>query len=323
MKKNATIAMVAALTITTAAGVGAGGYLMGHKVATDTAASTEMSSREVSHEFIAELNNLVNSTKTVSMSDVARQNASTVKSSTTSATNKTNTATNTSNKSNTNNNKTTPEKKKAEPRRFTVTPKDYTVYCTIPDLNVRNAPETATSQIIGGVKEGQALHVTGAVDGYSWLQVDYNGQRAYVSSPYVSTEKPGSKKTDETLVVTLDGVGNIKDGLTEGMTVADAKDALLYVGGVDADGKAIEMQAVETALFKCNSDGSLEALSDNQVLEAGNTYCTKVTVKAKENGGKTVHFSKDVKLSQDLAGTFNINSVNADSVVLISPMHTI
>lgn len=207
MKKNATIAMVAALTITSAAGVGIGGYMMGHKIAAAPEQAYEITSRDVSNAYLAGLNDFISNTKTVTMSDVARTSAEMDKIADTTTTN-----TNTTN-SNTNNNiisdHTKPVVKKVEPRKFTVTPADYTVYCNIPALNVRTAPETATGSVIGSVKLGDALHVTGKVDGFTWLQVNYNGQTAYVSSPYVSKEKPDAKKAAASLVLTMDSLGHM------------------------------------------------------------------------------------------------------------------
>lgn len=61
-------------------------------------------------------------------------------------------------------------------------------------LNVRQQPTTSAS-IVGKVKNGQSLNVTKRLNG--WLQIQYNGQTAYVSTAYTketaATTTPSSK----------------------------------------------------------------------------------------------------------------------------------
>lgn len=302
MRKNTVIAVVAAVTMTTAAGVGIGGYMMGRNTAKGTVAV-----EATANGTVAEAANVVVNTNTNSNTN------------TTAATTPAAAGT------------TAETKTAAAPRQFTVTPADYTVYCAVPDLNVRTAPDAGNSTVVGCVKQGQALHVTGEVVEYTWLQVDFNGKVCYVSSPYVQKTAPGTETkeeskesaTAETLVVSLDGVNYAKENVTAGMTVADAKDALLYVGGVDVDKNVCEMQVVKVSFCKCNLDGTSQEMTDDQVLEAGNAYYTQITVAAKENTGKTVHFANELALSQDLARNFRIESIGTDSVTLASHFHTV
>ncbi|WP_028402247.1 3D domain-containing protein [Ectobacillus panaciterrae] len=67
-------------------------------------------------------------------------------------------------------------------------------------LNVRQAPNT-NSHILGKVKDGQALQVKN--DANNWLEIEYNGQKAYVSKPYT--------KDDGVYYVTAD-ILNVRDG---------------------------------------------------------------------------------------------------------------
>ncbi|WP_342045166.1 SH3 domain-containing protein [Bacillus sp. OTU530] len=67
-------------------------------------------------------------------------------------------------------------------------------------LNVRQAPNT-DSPILGKVTTGQTLQVKN--DANDWLEIEYNGQSAYVSKPYT--------KDDGVYYVTAD-VLNIRDG---------------------------------------------------------------------------------------------------------------
>ncbi|WP_028401780.1 3D domain-containing protein [Ectobacillus panaciterrae] len=69
---------------------------------------------------------------------------------------------------------------------FTVSAEAATVVNTN-TLNVRQAP-TTSSAVIGKVTNGQELNVTNRQNG--WLQINYNGKTAYVSSQY--TKETGS-----------------------------------------------------------------------------------------------------------------------------------
>ncbi|MDO4492235.1 MAG: SH3 domain-containing protein, partial [Lachnospiraceae bacterium] len=144
--RNFVIAMAAALSITSAAGAGIGGYVMGHSNNKAVVATTALAGSDAVISSI---------TATSGKSAAAVYSTQTSK-----------------------------------PREFTVTPASYTVYCSIPALNVRTAPETEHGSVIGTVTLGQALQVTGEVNGYTWLQVNFNGRTAYVSSPYVQKAAP-------------------------------------------------------------------------------------------------------------------------------------
>lgn len=56
-------------------------------------------------------------------------------------------------------------------------------------LNVRTAPATSGS-VIGTVKKGDDIHVTGNVLTKNWYQVDYNGQTGYICDDYVTPDFP-------------------------------------------------------------------------------------------------------------------------------------
>lgn len=76
---------------------------------------------------------------------------------------------------------------KQEEPVVSITPLVRTVYA-VDDINVR-AQNNVTSAIIGGAAAGTELSQTGYTsDG--WTQIQYGGTTAYVSSEYVSEEKP-------------------------------------------------------------------------------------------------------------------------------------
>lgn len=68
-----------------------------------------------------------------------------------------------------------------------ITEKYQTVYATA-DVNVR-AQNNVTATVLGGISAGGSMEQTGFTsDG--WIQIDYNGTRAYVCADYVSEIKP-------------------------------------------------------------------------------------------------------------------------------------
>ena len=62
-----------------------------------------------------------------------------------------------------------------------------TVYCTGSNVNIRKGPGTDYEKV-GRLQVGDALHRTGIGD--KWSRVEYKGSTVFVSSTYLSTEKP-------------------------------------------------------------------------------------------------------------------------------------
>ncbi|MDO4491170.1 MAG: SH3 domain-containing protein [Lachnospiraceae bacterium] len=230
MKRNFVIAMAAALSITTAAGAGIGGYMMGHSNNKDMVATTAKANvdatisslsantvKSITEQMIAanaELTASMTSAETassaqgntasVSSPDVQKASSSaagqTVAKIPAAAAGQSAAKASTAAPAKASGTKAASSTQTSKPREFTVTPANYTVYCSIPALNVRTAPETEHGSVIGTVTQGQALQVTGEVNGYTWLQVNFNGKTAYVSSPYVQKAAPAAagKTADKT-----------------------------------------------------------------------------------------------------------------------------
>jgi 3D (Asp-Asp-Asp) domain-containing protein len=84
-------------------------------------------------------------------------------------------------------------------------------------LNVRQAPST-NSLILGKVTNGQPLQVKNDANG--WLEINYNGQTAYVSKQY--TKDDGVYYVNATVLNVRDGAGtnhNVIGKLTNGQSV--------------------------------------------------------------------------------------------------------
>lgn len=58
-----------------------------------------------------------------------------------------------------------------------------------PSVNVRTAPSTSGS-IVGVVKEGEEVHVTGNVLNTEWYECKYDNQTAYICDDYLTPELP-------------------------------------------------------------------------------------------------------------------------------------
>lgn len=93
---------------------------------------------------------------------------------------------------------TTPEPTTApEPTTKNTGKNDYTVelmsatmYATM-SLNVRKGPSTDFSKI-GSLSKGQAATVTGRAS-TGWYEIEYNGEKGYVSNIYMTSEVPSEK----------------------------------------------------------------------------------------------------------------------------------
>lgn len=68
---------------------------------------------------------------------------------------------------------------------------DETLYVTGSNVNVRRVPAT-TGEIAGTLNKGASLHCTGRKD--DWSRVEYNGEICFVSSQFLSAEKPEETK---------------------------------------------------------------------------------------------------------------------------------
>lgn len=71
--------------------------------------------------------------------------------------------------------------KETDEEPVSVIPEGGTAVCSS-DVNIRTAPNTSGSQVLGAVRAGETVKVTG-VEG-NWYQIEYEGQTAYVCIDY-------------------------------------------------------------------------------------------------------------------------------------------
>lgn len=142
-----------------------------------------------------------------------------------------------------------------------------TVYATESGINVRSSHSTSSSAI-GTLNTGDKLTRTGiatnTVDGIKWSRVTYNGQTAYVSSSYLSTEKP-EESSDKTLKsLTIDGEYSL--------TPEFSADVTEYTLNVPEEVTTLDIDAVPT-----DDNAKVEITGNDQLLDGVNTIEIKVT----------------------------------------------
>ena len=142
-----------------------------------------------------------------------------------------------------------------------------TVYATESGINVRSSHSTSSSAI-GTLNTGDKLTRTGiatnTVNGIKWSRVTYNGQTAYVSSSYLSTEKP-EESSDKTLKsLTIDGEYSL--------TPKFSADVTEYTLNVPEEVTTLDIDAVPA-----DDNAKVEITGNDQLLDGVNTIEIKVT----------------------------------------------
>ena len=72
---------------------------------------------------------------------------------------------------------------------FTVTPMTATLYA-VKNCNIRKGPDSKAYEIIGTLNSGDAVEVTGKVDGLNWYEISLAGGKAYVSASLLQSTQP-------------------------------------------------------------------------------------------------------------------------------------
>lgn len=140
------------------------------------------------------------------------------------------------------------------------------VYAT-DSVNVRSSYSTSSS-VIGSLEKGDSVTRTGratsAVNGITWSRVTYNGQTAYISSAYLTTEKPEESTNKDLKELTIEGDYTL--------TPEFSKDVTEYDLTVGEDVESIKVNAV------ANDDAAKVEVTGNDSLLMGlNTVEIKVT----------------------------------------------
>ncbi len=148
----------------------------------------------------------------------------------------------------------------------TFTEKDETVYAT-DSVNVRSSYSTSSS-VIGSLSAGDSVKRTGlatkAVNGITWSRVSYNGRTGYVSSSYLTTEKPEESNNKDLKSLS---VGNDLE-----LTPAFSVDVTEYTLTVGDDITSLDIEAVAD-----DENAEVEITGNDNLLMGENTVEIKVT----------------------------------------------
>lgn len=149
----------------------------------------------------------------------------------------------------------------------TFTSVNETVYVTEDGINVRSSYSTS-SKALGSVNKGDSLTrigvATSTIDGIKWSKVKYNGQTAYITSTYLSTEKP--EESNEKNLKSLTIEGDYK------LTPEFDKDVTEYSLSVGSDVESIKIDAEAV-----DDNAKVEIIGNDKLLEGENTIEIKVT----------------------------------------------
>ena len=148
----------------------------------------------------------------------------------------------------------------------TFTEKDETVYAT-DSVNVRSSYSTGSS-VIGSLDVGDSVKRTGlatkAVNGVTWSRVSYNGRTAYVSSSYLTTEKPEESNNKD--------LKSLSVGDSLELTPAFSADVTEYTLTVGEDVTSLDIEAVAD-----DENAKVEITGNDNLLMGENTVEIKVT----------------------------------------------
>ena len=187
------------------------------------------------------------------------------------------------------------ETTKTEAPSFTTV--NETVYAT-DSVNVRSSYSTSSS-IIGSLEKGESLTRIGKSS--SWSKVKYNGQTAYISSSYLTTEKPEESNNKNLKSLTISGDYEL--------TPKFDKDVTEYTLNVGSDINSIDIKANAE-----DSSAKVEITGNDKLLAGENTIEIKVTAedgtvrtyKINVTKGETTTTNSGIELSELSINGYNL-----------------
>lgn len=176
------------------------------------------------------------------------------------------------------------------------------VYAT-DSVNVRSSYSTSSS-VIGSLSAGDEVTRTGkatkSVNGITWSKIQYNGQTAYVSSSYLTTEKPEESNDKE--LKTLEITGDYE------LTPAFSKDVTEYSLTVGADVDSLEIKAEAS-----DDNAKVEITGNDNLLMGENTVEIKVTA---EDGTVRTYKINVTKGEAETANTLSLSELTVAGYTL-------
>lgn len=176
-----------------------------------------------------------------------------------------------------------------------------TVYAT-GSVNVRQSWSTSSS-VVGSLSEGQSVTRTGKGDN-GWSRVTFNGSTAYISSEYLTTEKPEEKSNNSALkeLTLLQGT----------LSPEFSKDVKEYTVQVGKDVTELQLDAIpEDEKAKAIVEGNTD-LKDGE---------NKVTITVTAEDGSTTVYTLTVNKTDEAATGLTLNKLEITGATL-SPTFT-
>ena len=168
---------------------------------------------------------------------------------------------------------------------LTFTSVNEKVYATESGVNIRESYSTS-SRSIGSLEAGQELTRTGvatrAVNGITWSRIQYNGQTAYVSSSYLTTEAPEEEKSNNKNLRSL----TLGGGFTLTPDFSPSITEYSLVVGSDVDSIEVNAQTEDDM-------AKVEVIGNDNLLMGENTVTIRVTAEDGTVRTYTINVTKD------------------------------
>ena len=174
-----------------------------------------------------------------------------------------------------------------------------TVYVTDSGINVRSSYSTSSSSI-GTLNAGDELTRTGvatsAVGGITWSRITYEGRTAYVSSSYLTTEKPEESNNKALSSLTIDGYT---------LTPEFSSNITEYTLNVPEDVTSLEIDAVPE-----DDNAEVEITGNDGLLDGVNTV--EIRVIAEDGTARTYTIS----VTKGEFSTIGLSELSVDGYTL-------
>ena len=174
-----------------------------------------------------------------------------------------------------------------------------TVYVTDSGINVRSSYSTSSSSI-GTLNAGDELTRTGvatsAVGGITWSRVTYEGRTAYVSSSYLTTEKPEESTNKALSSLTINGYT---------LTPEFSSNITEYTLNVPEDVTSLEIDAVPE-----DDNAEVEITGNDGLLDGVNTV--EIRVIAEDGTARTYTIS----VTKGEFSTIGLSELSVDGYTL-------
>lgn len=179
-----------------------------------------------------------------------------------------------------------------------------TVYVTEDGINVRSSYSTS-SKSVGSVNKGDKLTrigvATTSINGIKWSKVKYNNQTAYITSAYLTTEKPEESNNKNLKSLTISGDYEL--------TPAFDKDVTEYSMTIGTDVDSLDIKAVAE-----DSSAKVEVSGNDKLLTGENTIEVKVT--AEDGTVRTYKINVKKGENANIVPSFGLSELSIDGYTL-------